>query len=119
MVNEMPIGYEEYKKQDESFKQSIPKSGDVVWLYAMIRGRWSNLGRFADETSATDYALSHVNQYKWELYKTNTTNIAEVQRRFKRYILDRTSDLGQATSLISRKPAEEKKKKDALLYELF
>ena len=120
MDNEM-VGYDEYKKQVEEFSTSAPvdSSKTKVWIFAIRGQKWVNCGRFEDTTQATDYALSHLNQYHWELWSSQSSDLSAVQREWKRHILDRTGDLGAATSLISRKPANEQRKKEKSLYELF
>ena len=107
-------GYEEYKKELDKYSANIPANpaNSKVWVFCIQKSKWVNCGCFNDEIQATDYAITHLNQYHWELFRANTADINTVQREWKRHILDRTSNLEEATSLISRKPAEEKRKKD-------
>jgi hypothetical protein len=114
-------GFEEYKKQVDEFSGSSPVNPAKArwWVWAMDKGKWTNIGSEGTEQEAYELGYSRCPGLHFEVKMYETRNVAEAQRRFKRWILDQKHDLGQATSLISRKPAEEKKKKDRLLYELF
>ena len=100
-----------YEEENEKFNKPFDLTGDVCWVYAIQKGRWVNCGKFASEAEATDFALKNLAQYQWEIFKTSTRDINEVQRRWKAHVLEMEHDLGKATETISRKPANEQKKK--------
>lgn len=113
-MTETMAGYEEYRKQAEQFKTEAPVNPSKAryWVYALSKGRWTNIGSEATEQEAYELGYSRCPGLHFEVKMYPTSNVAEAQRRFKRWILDQQHDIGQATSLISRRPAEEKKKKE-------
>jgi len=107
------IGFDDYKKQAEQYQANadITKSGMKYWVFAVSKGHWVNIGKKDTESEAYEMAYSEVPDKMFEVFPTNTDDIAEAHRRWKKHLLERNHDLDAATSLISRKPAQEQKKK--------
>jgi hypothetical protein len=114
MVTENLAGYSDYQKEKEQWNDETDKlrSGMKFWVFCISRSKWVNIGYKNTEAEATEMAFQQVPDKQWEIFATSTTDISEVHRRWKKHLLERNHNLDQATSLISRKPAEVQKKKD-------
>jgi acyl-CoA reductase-like NAD-dependent aldehyde dehydrogenase len=107
-------GYEDYQKDFQGYQDNIDnvKSGMRYFVFAISNGKWVNIGYKMSEAEATEMAFQQVPDKQWEIFATNTSDIAECHRRWKKHLLERNHNLDQATSLISRKPAQEQKKRE-------
>jgi hypothetical protein len=112
MVDSM-VGYDDYQNQVDSFNESIPSGrGMKFWVFAISNGRYVDIGCKDTESEAYSMAYIECPDKHFEIFPTNTTNIAEAHRRFKKWILQKTHNLDHATSLISRKPAQKQQEKE-------
>jgi chlorite dismutase len=107
-------GYEDYQKQQGEFNSNAPQYNTKMyyWVFAVKSGKYVNIGYKMSESEAYQMAITEVGDKMYEIFPSNTSDISEVNRRFKKHILEKSHNLDKATSLISRKPAEEKKKKE-------
>ena len=107
------IGNDEYQKELDNYQNNIAssKSGMHYFVMAVSNGKWVNIGSQPTESEAYTMAFTECPDKHFEIFPTSTTDISEVHRRWKKHLLERNHDLDAATSLISRKPAQEQKKK--------
>ena len=106
------FGADEYQKSVDSFKSLAPSRDKKYWVFAVSKGKYVNIGYKDTESEAYSMAYAECSDKHFEVVPLATTNIAEAHRRFKKILLERSGNLDNATSLISRKPAESKKGSD-------
>jgi len=100
-----------YEEENEKFNKPIGTPSTYYWVYSIIKGKWVNTGRFNSESEANEYGLKNLANYHFEVFPSSSRDINEVQRQWKAHVLEMSHDLGQATETISRKPANEQRKK--------
>ena len=106
-------GYEDYQKQVEAYNESMPSGkANRYFCFVMKDGRYVNLGSEDSEASAYELGYRDGGGRRFTVFPCNSINLSEVHRRFKKYLLDHSHDLEEATNLISRKPAKEKQKRE-------
>jgi hypothetical protein len=107
------VGYNDYQKQVEAYQESVPRGkANRYFVFVMKDGRYVDLGSEASETEAYELAYRDGGGRHFVVFPCNSVNLSEVHRRFKKYLLDHSHNLDEATSLISRKPAKEKQKRE-------
>lgn len=113
MVGKMTMyGQEQYNQISGQFHSNHYGGKMHYFVMAVVKGRWVDIGCYESEAQATEAAYREAGDKHWEIFATDTSNIAEAHRRWKKRLLQRGSNLDEATSLISRKPAMDKKKKE-------
>jgi len=107
-------GYDDYKNDLQGYNDLVnrAKVGMKWWCFVNKDGRYVDIGFCNSESECFDLGYREGGGRKFECIPIATTNVAEAHRRFKHILLTRSHNLDQATSLISRKPAEQKKKEE-------
>jgi hypothetical protein len=100
-----------YEEENEKFNKPIGTPNTWWWCYAQINGKYVTTGRFRSEEELNAYALKNLPNYAWWAFPSSSKDINEVQRQWKAHVLEMNHDLGEATETISRKPANEQRKK--------
>jgi hypothetical protein len=114
-INKMSYsdGFKEYQQEMDNYRQGqTAVTSRNWWIFAISRGRWINCGHAESEAEATEKAFSQVSDTEFKVLSFPTKDISTANRMFKAWLLSNTHNLEQSTSLISRKPAIEAKKRE-------